>query len=51
MALRSLAEKYSPGIDPETEISRFIKSVCIIRIDIDIITGKEAIELTRARKL
>lgn len=50
-ALRSLAEKYSPGIDPEAEISRFIKSVCIIRIDIDSITGKEAIELTRARKL
>lgn len=51
MALRSLAEKYSPGIDPEAEISRFIKSVCIVRIDIDSITGKEAIELTRARKL
>ena len=38
--LRLLGEKYSPGI---------IKAVCIIRITIESITGKEAIELTRAR--
>lgn len=48
-ALRLLAEKYSPGIDPSAEISRFIKTVCIIRIDIDSATGKEAIELTRQK--
>lgn len=49
-ALRLLGAKYSPGIDPEAEISRFIKNVCIIRIDIDSISGKEAIELTRMRR-
>lgn len=48
-ALRLLGEKYSPGIDPDSEISRFIKTVCVVRIDIDCITGKEAIELTRTR--
>lgn len=49
-ALRLLGDKYSPGIDPEAEIARFIKSVCIVRIDIDSVTGKEAIELMKARK-
>jgi len=49
-ALRLLSDKYSPGIDPDAEIARFIKTVCIVRIDIDSVTGKEAIELTRARK-
>lgn len=48
-ALRLLGDKYSPGIKPDDEIARFIKSVCIVRIDIDRVTGKEAIELTRAR--
>ena len=48
-ALRLLGNKYSPGIDPEAEIARFIKTVCIVRIDIDSIAGKEAIELTRER--
>ena len=48
-ALRLLGDKYSPGIDPEAEIGRFIKTVRIVRIDIDNVTGKEAIELTRAR--
>lgn len=48
-ALRLLGDKYSPGIDPEAEIARFIKTVCIVRIDIDCVTGKEAIELTRTR--
>ena len=48
-ALRLLGEKYSPGIDPDSEISRFIKTVCVVRIDIDCITCKEAIELTRTR--
>lgn len=48
-ALRLLGNKYSPGIDSEAEIARFIRSVCIVRIDIDSVTGKEAIELTKAR--
>ena len=48
-ALRLLSDKYSPGIDPEREISRFINTVCIVRIDIDSASGKEAIEPTHAR--
>lgn len=48
-ALVRLCDKYSPGIDPTAEIARFIKTVCIIRIDIDSVTGKEAIELVRNR--
>lgn len=48
-ALRLLGDKYSPGIDSEAEIVRFIKTVCIVRIEIEGVTGKEAIELTRAR--
>lgn len=48
-ALRLLGDKYSPGIAPEAEIARFIKTVCIVRIEIGSVTGKEAIELTRAR--
>jgi nimB protein len=48
-SLRLLGDKYSPGIDPEVEIARFIRTVCVIRIDIESVTGKEAIELTRAR--
>ena len=44
-----LSEKYSPGIDPAAEIARFINHVAIIRIDIIRMTGKESIELVRAR--
>ena len=46
-ALRLLGDKYSPGIDPEAEIARFIKTVSILRIDIESASGKEAIELTK----
>ena len=49
-ALKILSNKYSPGIDPENEIERFINTVCVIRIDIDCVSGKEAIELTRERQ-
>lgn len=49
-ALKILSDKYSPGIDPIAEINRFIKTVFIIRIDIDHVTGKEAIELTKKRE-
>ena len=49
-ALQLLCDKYSPGIDPNDEIAKFLKTVCIVRIRIDSISGKEAIELTRLRK-
>ena len=49
-ALRLLCDKYSPKIDPTDEITRFLKTVCLVRINIDHISGKEAIELTRLRK-
>ena len=47
--LRLLCNKYSPGINPEEEINKFIKTVCVIRIDIERVTGKEAIELNRKK--
>lgn len=49
-SLKLLCEKYSPGIDPTAEINRFQKTVCIIRIDLDRVSGKESIELVRARR-
>ena len=48
-ALRLLSTKYSPGIDCEPEIEKGIDRVLILKLDIDSITGKEAIELTRKR--
>lgn len=45
MALKLLSDKYSPGIDPTAEIDRLFKVVCIIRIDLEYVTGKEAKEL------
>ncbi|MBD5231564.1 MAG: pyridoxamine 5'-phosphate oxidase family protein [Bacteroidales bacterium] len=45
-----LCEKYSPGIDPDAEISRCINHVAVLRLDIESITGKEAIEFVRNRK-
>lgn len=47
--LRLLSTKYSPGVDPEAEISRFIKNVLVLRLDIESITGKESIELVKER--
>ena len=47
--LRLLSAKYSPGIDPDAEIARFINHVTIIRIEILRMTGKESIELVRSR--
>lgn len=44
-----LSAKYSPGVDPEAEISRFIKNVLVLRLDIESITGKESIELVKER--
>ena len=45
-----LCDKYSPGIDPEGEISKCIRHVSVLRLDIDSMTGKEAIELVRDRQ-
>lgn len=49
-ALRLLSGKYSPGIDCEPEIEKGIDRVLILKMNIESITGKEAIELTKARK-
>ena len=48
-ALRMLSTKYSPGIDCEPEIDKGINRVLILKMLIDSLTGKEAIELTRQR--
>lgn len=45
-----LCEKYSPGIDPDAEITKCINHVSVMCLDIDSMTGKEAIELVRKRK-
>lgn len=47
--LKELSGKYSPGIDCEAEIEKGIGRVLILRFDIDSLTGKEAIELTKAQ--
>ena len=47
--LKLLCAKYSPGIDPEAEIAKCLPHVAVLRLDIDTLTGKEAIELTRKR--
>lgn len=48
-ALRLLSAKYSPGIDCEPEIEKGIERVLILKLEIESITGKEAIELTKSR--
>ena len=51
-AIELLAEKYSPD-DPEgrrAEIEREYKILCMLDLRIEHMTGKEAIELVRARK-
>ena len=48
--LRLLAGKYSPGIDSREEIEKSLSRVAVIRISVDDISGKEAIELTRKRQ-
>lgn len=47
--LRLLSRKYSPSIDCEPEIAKGLGRVLILKLEIDTISGKEAIELTRAR--
>ena len=48
-ALKLLSTKYSPGINCEPEIETSINRVRILKLEIDSITGKEAIELIRER--
>ena len=50
-ALRLLCEKYSPGFNPADEINKSLKSVTVIAIRLERITGKEAIELVRRRNM
>lgn len=50
-ALRLLCDKYSSKIDSSSEIIKCLKAVLIIRIRIEKITGKEAIELVRKREI
>ena len=50
-ALRLLCEKYSHGFNPADEINKSLKSVTVIAIRLERITGKEAIELVRRRKM
>ena len=52
-AAQALADKFSPEEPAErrdAEIEHSWKAMGIIRIDIEHMTGKEAIELVRARK-
>lgn len=49
-ALQLLCNKYSPGLDPTDEIKKSLKSVLIIRMKLERITGKESIELARRKK-
>ena len=48
-ALKLLSTKYSPGIDCEPEIEKGIDRVKILKLELDSIIGKEAIELTQKR--
>ncbi len=45
-----LCEKYSPGIYSDNEIAKCLGHVTVLRLDIEEMTGKEAIELVRQRK-
>jgi len=50
-AITAIAEKYSPDYKEgiPAEINSSMASLCIVEITIDHLTGKEAIELVRAR--
>lgn len=51
-ALRLLGRRYSPGDEPglQHEIDKSLDRVLLLRLDIEHLTGKQAIELMRARK-
>ena len=50
-ALRRLGDKYNPGQDEalEAEIDKDFSHLHMIAIDVEHITGKEALELTKQR--
>ena len=47
--LRMLGDKYSPGIDCTDVIAHSLENVAVIKLEIEAMSGKEAIELTRSR--
>ena len=49
-ALRMLCDKYSPGLDSTAEISSGLARVSVLRLDIETLCGKEAVELSRKRQ-
>ena len=51
-ALRLLGRRYSPGDEPglQHEIDKSLDHVLLLRLDIDHLSGKEAIELVQARQ-
>ncbi len=51
LGLRALGEKFSPGDEAglKTEIDGAFARVCVLALDIESLTGKEAIELVRKR--
>lgn len=48
-ALRMLSAKYSPGVDSTHEITGSLDRVAVMRLDVETLVGKEAVELTRRR--
>ena len=50
-AIEKLAVKYSPGdkTDREAEIKKECDNLCMLELQIDYITGKESIELTKIK--
>ncbi len=52
-ALRLLGRRYAPGDEPglQHEIDKSLDRVLLLRLDIEHLSGKEAIELTKTRKL
>lgn len=46
-ALEALCGKYSPDIEPEEEIEKFIGSVRVLEMSIEHMSGKEGLELLR----
>ena len=49
-ALRMLGDKYAPGHDSRAEIAKGWEQVAVVRLEIETMSGKEAIELTRQRQ-
>ena len=50
--MEMLARKYSPNDEEgiQKEIEKSFKQVCLIEISVDHISGKEAIELVKAKQ-